>query len=76
MVMRINEPRRHDLVGTINHPAFTWKCQVLPDLMNRVSDDENIMVLENNDLVTVMGQNGAISEEDTSSHPVRDYDGV
>lgn len=76
MVVRINEPRRYDLVGTINHPAFTWKCQALPDLMDGVSDDENIMVLKNDDLVTVMGQNGAVSEEDTSSHSTRDCDEV
>jgi len=55
MVMGINESGRYDLVGTIYYPAFTWKCQALPDLMDCVSDDENIMILENNDLIAVMG---------------------
>lgn len=76
MVMRINESGRYDLISTIYCSAFTWECQVLPDLMDGVSDDENIMVLKHDDLVTVMGQYCTISEEDTSSHSVRDCDGV
>lgn len=76
MVMRINESGRYDLVGTIDYPAFIWRRQVLPDLMDCASDDENIVVLKNDDVVTVMGQNGAVAEEDTGSHSVRDCDGV
>lgn len=54
MVVRINESGRYDLVSAIYYPAFTW-VEALPDLMDCVSVNQNIMLFKNDDLIVIMG---------------------
>lgn len=70
MVVRINESRGYYLASAIYDPALLWKLDTLPDMMDCVSDDEDIMVLENHDFITIVGQNGAILEENAVGHVV------
>jgi hypothetical protein len=68
VMMSIDEPRRNDFSRTIQHSAIEFEYQTLSNFAYFASLNENIIVVEKFDFISLMEEDRAVIKEDGVRH--------
>lgn len=63
MMMRVDEPGRDDLIGTVNDFGITRRLDIRCNLRDLVALDQNRCLRWNNMIIRVVNKSGAVFQE-------------